>query len=94
MWLVSFVQTHSVVAKLLKHADFSPIQIEQLVQIAQTNDEVGWIIGDTDVHAFYASLLKHEDSLSPDVAAQLKAVVQKGEKEVPPAPSKTPWRRF
>jgi hypothetical protein len=75
----NFVQTHSVMAKLLKHADFSPVQIEQLLQIAQTNNQVGWIIGDSVVYAFHASLQKHEAKLTSDVAAQLKEHVKKGE---------------
>jgi hypothetical protein len=75
----SFVSTHLVVAKLLKQTDFSPLQIEELVQIARSNSQVGWIMGDPDVHDFYASLLKHEAKLPPEVAAHLKALVKEGE---------------
>ena len=75
----SFVTTHLVTAKLLKHRDFSPLQIEELVQIARSNNQVGWIIGDPDVHGFYASLMKPEGELPPEVAAQLKALVKEGE---------------
>jgi hypothetical protein len=59
----SFAQTHIVIAKLLKHTEFSATQIEQLVQIARSNRQVAWIIGDSDVHAF-ESLLKHKHKLS------------------------------
>jgi hypothetical protein len=75
----SFATTHLVVAKLLKHTDFSPLQIEELVQIARSNNQVEWIIGDPDVHSFYASLLKHEGKLPAEVAARLKALVKEGE---------------
>ena len=67
-------------AKLLRHKDFSPLQIEELVQIARSNRQVGWIIGDPDVHGFYASLLqKHQDELASKVLAQLNQLVDEGE---------------
>ena len=75
----SFATTHLVMARLLKHTDFSPLQIEELVQIARSNNQVGWIIGDPDVHSFYASLMKHEGELPSEVAAQLQALVKEGE---------------
>jgi predicted nucleic acid-binding protein len=79
----SFATTHLVMARLLKHTDFSPLQIDELVQIARSNSQIGWIVGDPDVHSFYASLLKSEGELSPEVAAQLNALVEEGD----PAPS-------
>jgi hypothetical protein len=67
-------------ARLLKHTDFSATQIEELVKIAQTNNQVGWIIGDPDVHQFYSGLLKqHNDKLAPDISSQLAELVKKGE---------------
>jgi hypothetical protein len=36
----SVAQTHIVIAKLLKHTEFSATQIEQLVQIARSNRQV------------------------------------------------------
>jgi hypothetical protein len=77
----SFMQTHSVVAKLLKHTDFSPVQIEQLVQIAQDNGQVGWIIGDPDLHAFYSSLAKQGVDLPAELIAKLELLVQTGEQD-------------
>jgi len=75
----SFATTHFVIAKLLKHTDFSPSQIEQLVRIAQTNNQIERILGDADVHGFYASLLKHEAKLQPELLDQLQQVVKSGE---------------
>jgi predicted nucleic acid-binding protein len=77
----SFAQTHIVVGKLQKHTEFSAAQIEQLVQIAQSNRQVGWIVADPDVHGFYLSLLKHKHKLSPEAATQLDALVKQGEEE-------------
>jgi predicted nucleic acid-binding protein len=76
----NFARTHVVISKLSKHTDFSATQIEQLIQIAQTNGQVGWIIGDPDVHAFYQSLLKHKDKLSADAATQLEALLKESPK--------------
>jgi PIN domain len=78
----SFAQTHIVIGKLFKHTDFSATQIEQLVQIAQSNSQIGWIIGDADVRAFYQSLLKHKDKLSTEAGDQLQALVSEGQKAV------------
>jgi hypothetical protein len=49
----TFATTHLVMEKLSQVVDFSPIQVEQLIQIAQTNKQVRWIMGDTDVLSFY-----------------------------------------
>lgn len=75
----SFATTHLVIAKLSKHTDFSPSQIEQLVSVAQTNNQIKWILGDADVHAFYAALLKHEAKLQPEILNQLQQVVKSSE---------------
>jgi hypothetical protein len=48
------------------------------VQIAQSNNQVAWIIGDPDVHSFYSSLLKFESKLSAEVGTELRALVKKG----------------
>lgn len=74
----SFIATHLAIGRLSKHSDFTPLQIEELVKIALSNNQVGWIVGDPDVHEFYKSLLKHKDKLQPDVAAQLDELVKKG----------------
>jgi hypothetical protein len=74
------LHTHITIARLLKHTDFSVTQIEELVKIAQSNNQVGWIVGDPDVHQFYSGLLKqHNDKLAPDISNQLAEIVKKGE---------------
>ena len=74
----SFLATHLAVGRLSKHSDFTPLQIEELVRIALSNNQVGWIVGDPDVHEFYKSLLKQKDKLQPDIAAQLDQLVKTG----------------
>jgi hypothetical protein len=77
----SFATTHFVVARLLKHTDFSALQIEELVQIGQSNNQVRWIVGDSDVHGFFALLIKHKGKLSTEVDATLKELVEEGKPE-------------
>lgn len=75
----SFASTHFIISKLAKQTDFSPAQIEALVNIAQSNNQVGWIIGDSDVYDFYSSLSKkHCEKLQPDTKAQLLALLDEG----------------
>ncbi|ANL47958.1 hypothetical protein AMC87_CH03305 [Rhizobium phaseoli] len=63
----SFATTHLVIDKLRQINDFSPSQVEQLIQIAEMNNQVGWIIGDADVFAFYKSL---KDKYQYDIAVE------------------------
>lgn len=77
----SFAQTHAVIARLVKQTDFSPLQIEELVEIAQSNNQIGWIIEDDDVHQFYAGLQKlHLDQLKPEIVEMLKKLLEKKER--------------
>lgn len=50
----SFSQTHGAIAQLSPFLDqFSPAELESLLEIALTNNQVGGIMGDDDVNAFY-----------------------------------------
>ena len=52
----SFATTHAVVGALLKQTAFTTEQAEELVSIAQLNNQVGWIIGDNDVKDLYVKI--------------------------------------
>lgn len=52
----SFATTHVVVGALLKQTAFTTEQAEELVSIAQLNNQVGWIIGDSDVKSLYTKI--------------------------------------
>ena len=54
----SFATTHAVVGALLKQTAFTTEQAEELVSIAQLNNQVGWIIGDQDVKELYVKIQK------------------------------------
>jgi predicted nucleic acid-binding protein len=53
----SFAATHVCIAKLNAIDQFTPEQVERLINIPTQNIQIGWIMGDVDVSAFYAKLL-------------------------------------
>ncbi|MGR9137153.1 DUF4935 domain-containing protein [Rhizobium leguminosarum] len=76
----SFATTHLVVDKLGAIDDFSPAQVEQLIQIADMNNQVGWIIGDDDVLAFYKKLTeKYADAISAESLGTLNQLLPENE---------------
>jgi hypothetical protein len=75
----SFTTTHSCIATLNKFEGFSIEQVEQLVKIPLQNNQVGWIIGDDDVYAFYSKLHeKYAKELKKEDADALAALVAEG----------------
>lgn len=65
----SFYTTHLAIPALMAYvADFTSPEIEKLIAIAESNSQVGWIIGDPDVFAFYNSLAQ-----SKEISAELQA---------------------
>lgn len=80
----SFARTHEIIAKLLTQSEFSPTQVERLIDIAQTNNQVGWIVDDDDVHEFYVLLSqKYGKEIQQDAAQKLTTIVEKGNKGLP-----------
>jgi predicted nucleic acid-binding protein len=78
----SFYKTHLVIAKLSEIDDFSPDQVEQLIQIAQTNKQVTRIIGDSDVFDFYDKLMqKYSGKLSLESRARVIELISEQRKE-------------
>lgn len=85
----SFATTHLIIEKLSAIGDFSPAQVEQLIQIAEMNNQVGWILVDDDVLAFYKKLKdKYSDSISSQSLESLDQLLpleeqQADENEIP-----------
>lgn len=80
----SFVSTHLHIGDLSRCSQFSPAQVEQLIEIVQSNHQVGWIVGDPDVRAFYSELLdRYGDSMSQEAAAELQAILSPKSKDHP-----------
>lgn len=68
----SFASTHSAIAQLSKYVEFNKSQVNELVQIVDSNTQVGWIICDQDVYDFYCNLVKNHGEL---IEAELKEMI-------------------
>jgi predicted nucleic acid-binding protein len=78
----SFATTHICIAELAKFEGFSVEQVERLVKIPSQNNQVGWIIGDAEVHTFYSKLQdKYAKALKKEDAETLAELVSEGEPE-------------
>jgi hypothetical protein len=78
----TFATTHLVVEKLNQIVEFSPTQVEQLIQIAHMNKQVWWIMGDTDVLAFYLKLRdEHSNNISVESLEALTKLISEEEKK-------------
>lgn len=76
----SFTTTHLVIDKLASIDNFSSTQVEQLIQIADMNSQVGWIIKDDDVLTFYSKLKEnHAAQISSKSLKTLDALIAKNE---------------
>jgi predicted nucleic acid-binding protein len=53
----SYATTHALIAKLSKIDAFSELQAAQLIDAAELNNQVNWIMKDNDVKTFYERLL-------------------------------------
>ena len=52
-----FLSTHAIIAALNNYSGWTDSQIEDLCYAAESNSQVGWILGDLDVLTFYSNLL-------------------------------------
>ena len=53
----SFRTTHDIIVKLQMNKNWTIHQIDELCRAVVVNHQVGWVIGDSDVHSFYRGLL-------------------------------------
>ncbi len=73
----NFVRTHTIISRLSKFEDFALSQVNQLIDIAINNDQVRWVIGDSDVHKFYSEIVeKHKKSIDEDTLDQLNGLLE------------------
>jgi len=60
----TFATTHSVVARLSKYEDFSIAQVNQIVEASLANNQISWIIGDSEIFVFLSNLVEsHKDKI-------------------------------
>lgn len=72
----SFQSTHSAIAKLNDCKKFTMKQIERLLDAAESNSQVSWILSDSDVHDFFSSLeSRFEGNLPSEHKARIAALI-------------------
>lgn len=85
----SFEATHNAIAELLNFDDYSASHVRQIVRAALSNQQVNWIIGDSDVFGFLANLVNNyrdkipEESLA-DLEEEMLASVPREDEDEPP----------
>lgn len=57
-----FATTHRIIRELSEYSTWSPEQIDKLAFIACTNRQVGWILGDLDIYAFFSKIIDSNSS--------------------------------
>lgn len=71
----SFTATHTIISEMKTIKDWKKKERENLYDIAINNNQVGWIITDRDVKAFYKHLLSYEEELSGNASKIKKMIV-------------------
>ena len=71
----SFASTRAILQKLVKHSDFTPAQVNNIVQAALTNNQVYWIAEDEDISDYIFRLITpYEHLIDP---ADYKTIFEK-----------------
>lgn len=71
----SFANTHAVIKVLKKYDGWSEMEIESLMEIAINNNQVKYILTDSDVRAFYLSLLNGLSEPLSECAEEVKKAI-------------------
>ncbi|MEP1216446.1 MAG: PIN domain-containing protein [Marinobacter sp.] len=70
----NFSATHSAIARLSSYEDFSYSQVNELSRILDNNEQVNWIICDSDVYGFYADLVnKYREQIETEYLQAVEA---------------------
>ena len=73
----SFAATHAAIATLSSYTEFTQAQVSELVEPALTNNQVNWIVCDSDVKQFFLALLNsHGELMKQDEREQLENKLQ------------------
>ena len=54
----SFIETHSIISKLMDYSDLSQKNISDICMAAMENNQINWIIHDNDISTFYKKILE------------------------------------
>lgn len=78
----TFAETHRIVSKLGKYSDFTPAQRDEIVLAAFHNNQVHWIIGDSDVKRFLMDIIEdHEEEVNRFALHELQELMEEEEKK-------------
>jgi len=70
----NFAATHSAIARLSSYDEFSYSQVNELSRILDNNEQVNWIICDSDVFGFYADLVnKYREQIEAEYLESVEA---------------------
>jgi hypothetical protein len=73
----TFASTHDIVAQLSKLRGFTADQARSIANAVLNNSQVKWIAKDADVESFLKNFLtNHEDSLEPEIAEQIRKLIE------------------
>ena len=82
----SFSQTHSAIARLAKHTQFTATQRNDIVRAAVSNSQVSSIIDDEDVQHFLHNVLTgHEADVDEALLGEAQALFARNKAEMPTA---------
>ncbi len=72
----TFAQTHGAISRLRQYTDFTPSQFKEIIAAALANNQVYWIAGDDDVHAFLSSVIAgRENHIDPIKLKELQELL-------------------
>ena len=54
----SFLETHSIISKLMDYSDLSQKNISDICTAAVENNQINWIIQDDDISTFYKNIIR------------------------------------
>jgi hypothetical protein len=73
----TFAATHTIIAKLNQYSDFTPAQINAIIDAALSNSQVYWITLDSDVNEFLKKIIKgKETQIDQDKLGELKSALE------------------
>ena len=72
----NFAQTHHIISRLSKFSEFTTPQANEIAQAAISNNQIRWIIDDTDVEGFFRPISQRND-LDSEVRNQLASLLVK-----------------
>ena len=83
---LSFADTRSILRRLSRFADFTRDQARSVVSAAIGNNQVYWIMTDTDINTYLRQIIVgHEEEIDEDDLSQFRDYLR-GEPEPEPSP--------